>query len=190
MYLLGTLEGSSTLFRTHGFHLSSRTERIRLVRLHINPTTHPISHRIACTGSLTGVTVLTERIIADDIKHDPAKRHQVPRTIADFVDAYQQSDIATRMAQELEDHLKDTERRKLQTADFKIGVREDKAKSVPKNDPFTVRLVSHLLGFGFDAIVFVFRRRGYGRRSRLRRHASISSCGTIKPVLRSSRGRR
>lgn len=64
----------------------------------------------------------------------------IPQSVKDFVAVYQRSSIAARAQRELSEHLAATEERRAKTIEFREGVRLDKAKSVPKNDPHTAGL--------------------------------------------------
>jgi hypothetical protein len=70
---------------------------------------------------LTGVTVATERIVAE------TKIASVPMTPKEFADAYLRSNIHEENERELEDHLA-SPNRALQTEEFKQAVEMEKAK--------------------------------------------------------------
>ena len=82
----------------------------------------------ACCLSLTGVTVTSERKIRDDVKG-------VPTTTAEFVKAYQSSEIGLSMQNELHEHIKDEVRRSKQHATFSEAVAASKQSSTRKNSP-------------------------------------------------------
>ena len=77
---------------------------------------------------LTSVTAVNERQISKD--------HQGPvlTSAADFAQAYEKSDIAKRMQQELEEHLRDTSREQ-ETEDSKKVIQQQKNKLAPKGRP-------------------------------------------------------
>lgn len=85
------------------------------------------------------MTVATERIIAQKIRHDPERMGSLPTTPEEFVAVYRQSGVAMRMSKELESHLADEKGRKAMGEEFRAGVTAEKAKSVRKSDPSTVR---------------------------------------------------
>ncbi|KAF8314175.1 hypothetical protein DL93DRAFT_2228010 [Clavulina sp. PMI_390] len=87
---------------------------------------------------LTGVTVSTERKIFEAVRADPARMRDLPLSPQEFLAVYEKSDVARRMKQELDDHLAAEEARAKQTAEFKEGVRLEKARGVWRNDPSTV----------------------------------------------------
>jgi ABC-type multidrug transport system ATPase subunit len=74
---------------------------------------------------LTSVTAVNEREISKD--------HQgpVPTSAADFADAYQKSDIANRMREELEQHLRE-ESIKAETEATQDAIQQQKSRLAPK----------------------------------------------------------
>lgn len=79
---------------------------------------------------LTGVTVPSERRILDG--HEDS----FPRTASDIRAAYEKSDIFTKMQAEYS--FPTSDEAKSQTEDFKLSVKADQAKGLPKNSPLTV----------------------------------------------------
>ncbi|KAF8314186.1 ABC transporter [Clavulina sp. PMI_390] len=87
---------------------------------------------------LTGVTVSTERKIFEAVRADAARMRDLPLSPEEFLAVYNNSDVARRMKQELDDHLAAEDARAKQTDDFKDGVRREKMKGVWESDPSTV----------------------------------------------------
>lgn len=82
---------------------------------------------------LTGVTVATERIVAE------SKKGSVPTTPKEFADTYLRSKIHEQNERELEEHMADPERAS-QTEEFQEAVQMEKAKSVSKSASLTTGL--------------------------------------------------
>lgn len=86
---------------------------------------------------LTAVTAVNEREINKD--HEGP----VPTSPADFAQAYQKSDVAKRMQQELEEHLQDTSREQ-ETEASKAVVQQQKSRFAPKGRPERVDFFSQV----------------------------------------------
>jgi ATP-binding cassette subfamily G (WHITE) protein 2 (SNQ2) len=86
---------------------------------------------------LTSVTAVNERQIKDG--------HQgpVPTSAADFLDAYQKSDIAARMRDDLEAHLRD-ETRKAETEKTQEAIQHQKSKYAPNKRAEKVDFVTQV----------------------------------------------
>jgi len=86
---------------------------------------------------LTSVTALNERQVSKD--------HQgpVPTSSADFEKAYQNSDIAKRMREELEAHLED-EARVRDTEESQRQIQAQKSKRAPKSRPEKVDFMTQV----------------------------------------------
>lgn len=83
---------------------------------------------------MTGCTALDERKVREGYED------HVPLTAQDFAEAYLQSDIHARMEAELQDHLADTEGRRLETDTVREIVRREKHKRAVKRSPYGVSL--------------------------------------------------
>ncbi|KAG9016077.1 hypothetical protein FRB93_011551 [Tulasnella sp. JGI-2019a] len=81
---------------------------------------------------LTGVTVVSERIVRDDHKGP-----RVPTAVADFARLYRESEVGHRMAAELDQYLADQESIRRQTEDLQHYVQSEKEKGAFKSQPQT-----------------------------------------------------
>ncbi|KAJ5423938.1 CDR ABC transporter [Penicillium cf. griseofulvum] len=86
---------------------------------------------------LTGVTVPTERLIA------PGYEDKFPRTAADILAVYEQSDIKEQMQQESQSYPT-SEEAAANTAVFKEIVSREKHRGVPKKSPVTVNFITQV----------------------------------------------
>ncbi|KAH8653120.1 putative Brefeldin A resistance protein [Tricladium varicosporioides] len=85
---------------------------------------------------LTGVTVPSERKIR------PECEKSFPRTAADIRTAYEKSSIKEKM--EAEYNFPQSDEAKKFTEDFRIGVQQEKHKSLPKTSPLTVSFMTQV----------------------------------------------
>ncbi|KAG8863780.1 hypothetical protein FRB96_007617 [Tulasnella sp. 330] len=87
---------------------------------------------------LTGVTVVSERIVRDDFKG------KVPTAVADFARLYRESDIGHMMAAELDAYLADEESIRHQTEDLQRFVQSGKEKGALMSQPQTASFVTQV----------------------------------------------
>ena len=91
-----------------------------------------LAHVLLATASsdfATGVTVKSERKVKE------GKEHEVPSTIDEFAQRYQDSDVARKMQKDYSDYMADETSRRSQADNLREVVTANKHKSAPKKQP-------------------------------------------------------